>query len=108
MAELWSSELAEKFGTWNLAFSNFGKTIGRVQESRRSILTRSKLLGLGPLSTVAGDEVWLIHEGRVPYVLRPQGKGEYTLMGETYIHGCMRGELVNRLDASQFQRISIV
>jgi hypothetical protein len=30
--------------------------------------------------------------GGVPYVLRPNDGGAYKLVGETYVHGFMKGE----------------
>jgi hypothetical protein len=63
-----------------------------------------------PLSSCPGDEIWLLFNGRVAYVLRPSKNvlsevevgeemnggmrtGYYRYLGEGYAHGLMRGEV---------------
>ena len=43
----------------------------------------------------SGDQVWILENGNVPFVLRPTGKrGEtFILVGECYLHGVMDGQL---------------
>ena len=62
---------------------------------------RMMLLGTGARSLRAGDEVWILGGGKVPYVLRPVKKkadGEsvvetkHRLIGEAYVHGLMHGD----------------
>ncbi|KAF1842436.1 uncharacterized protein K460DRAFT_359047 [Cucurbitaria berberidis CBS 394.84] len=55
-------------------------------------------LGLGPQSIQENDEVWLVKEARVLFTVRPMGSGEYRLIGETYVYGCMDGELVEQAE----------
>ena len=61
------------------------------------------LMGLGSSGTQAGDQVYLLKGGRVPFVLRPVepesgvgGDGEatakYRFIGECYVHGIMDGQ----------------
>ncbi|KAK8065107.1 hypothetical protein PG997_011854 [Apiospora hydei] len=40
----------------------------------------------------AGDRIVLAEGGRVPLVVRPDGDGYYTFVGEAYVHGIMDGE----------------
>jgi hypothetical protein len=44
--------------------------------------------------THTGDLVVVLFGGRVPFVLRQQGK-RYTLIGECYIHDVMDGEAID-------------
>ncbi|KAK3626292.1 hypothetical protein LTR56_019869 [Elasticomyces elasticus] len=55
--------------------------------------------GLGPTFMWPGDCVAVLFGGKAPFVLRPTGKlGEYTLVGQCYVHGIMDGEMIKLLD----------
>jgi len=61
---------------------------------RRLYRTSDGFLGLGPVSAEVGDQIWMLRTGRVPFVLRGAGEpGQFRLVGETYLHGFMDGEL---------------
>lgn len=60
--------------------------------SRRFFRTGDQRLGVGMQTMRAGDQVWLLSGGRVPYVLRPLENGHYEFQGEAYVHGIMMGE----------------
>ncbi|KAJ9605671.1 hypothetical protein H2200_009520 [Cladophialophora chaetospira] len=59
------------------------------------------LLGTGAKALRAGDEVWILGGGKVPYILQPvkdrtgsettPGK-THRLLGEAYVHGLMHGD----------------
>ena len=51
-------------------------------------------LGLGPVYAEPGDEVWVVSGAHVPNLLRPPAAETYTLVGECYVHGLMRGEVL--------------
>lgn len=55
--------------------------------------TTANDIGLGPLLCQPGDQVWVLENGRVPFVLRPK-LDSFELMGECYLHGVMDGELL--------------
>jgi hypothetical protein len=57
-------------------------------------LTSQGFLGVGPKFTKVGDEVWILYEGHTPFTLRPYGREDlhYSLVGDCYMHGVMRGE----------------
>lgn len=59
---------------------------------RMLFATTTGLIGLGPLSLQNGDHVYLLSGGKTAFTLRPHN-GNYWVMGETYVHGVMRGEL---------------
>ncbi|KAF9771064.1 hypothetical protein IL306_011319 [Fusarium sp. DS 682] len=61
--------------------------------TRRSFLTSTGFVGVGPVDMQAGDEVCVLLGGKIPYLLRPQGDETYSLIGEVYVHGIMHGEL---------------
>jgi hypothetical protein len=51
-------------------------------------------LGCGPISTLPGDEVCVLENGRVPFILSPtQTSGSLSLVEECYVHGMMDGQL---------------
>jgi hypothetical protein len=62
-------------------------------KKRRLFRTLSNYLGTGPRSLRAGDEVWILHGGSVPLVLRRQRNGNYRLIGEAFVYGVMHGEV---------------
>lgn len=71
-----------------VSFQPFG-----IGPDRRLFATEAGYLGLGPVSIQQGDQIWLFKGGRVPFVLRPVENGCYKLIGETYVHGVMNGEV---------------
>lgn len=52
-----------------------------------------------------GDLIYVILGAELPFVLRPTGKGTYTLIGECYIHGLMAGEA---LSDDRYETVDIV
>ncbi|KAF2872859.1 heterokaryon incompatibility protein-domain-containing protein [Massariosphaeria phaeospora] len=76
----------------------FEARMQEVKAGRRLFRTETGLLGMGPKSTAAGDEVWVIPGAKVPFVLRPFDGGRapkrYSLVGEAYVHGYMNGEVL--------------
>lgn len=52
-------------------------------------------IGFGNSSMQVGDQVWMLCGGRTPFILGPALEEEtYTLIGETYLSGCMEGEMI--------------
>jgi hypothetical protein len=50
-------------------------------------------MAIGPESTKGGNEMWVLHGGLVPFVLKDVGKsGKWALVGDAYVHGIMDGE----------------
>lgn len=65
-------------------------------KKRRLFKTCCGYLGTGPRSLKPGDEIWILHRGGLPFVLRPQPTfGHYRLIGEAFVYGIMHGELLN-------------
>ncbi|KAL1642284.1 hypothetical protein SLS61_009774 [Didymella pomorum] len=62
-------------------------------KKRRLFKTQNGYLGTGPRSLKTGDEIWVLHRGGLPFVLRRQQKfGHYRLIGEAFVYGVMHGE----------------
>ncbi|KAN0112450.1 hypothetical protein V8E51_005401 [Hyaloscypha variabilis] len=76
---------------------------------RRLFTTHQKWLGLGPETLEQDDEVWLLKNTNVPFILRSHGDSQYTLVGEAYVHGIMHGELIDAPRGTEgFREIQIV
>jgi hypothetical protein len=64
--------------------------------------TVSGWIGLGPAEQV-GDSVYT-HSGRTPYILRKDKEsGIYSLLGESYVHGFMYGEVPEMRDQGKVE-----
>lgn len=82
-------------------------SIIRVVNNRRLIVTNQSRLAVGPLETRIGDTIAAFAGGDVLYVIRETGgtatttptalaaesRPTWTLVGETYVHGLMDGEI---------------
>jgi hypothetical protein len=90
-------------------FSRFWLPAQQFNAGRKLFTTSQKWLGLGPECLEQGDEVWLLKHAAVPFILRPHGESQYTIVGEAYVHGIMHGELVDAPGGTEgFQEIQIV
>jgi hypothetical protein len=49
----------------------------------------------GPEGLCVGDIVCVLLGGDVPFISRPKPQGHYTLIGECYVSGIMRGEALD-------------
>ncbi|KAE9380782.1 hypothetical protein N431DRAFT_477654 [Stipitochalara longipes BDJ] len=71
--------------------------------------TSKGYLGYGRSSMQAGDEIWMLCGGRSPFVLRPAFEGgKYILIGETYLHGCMEGEMITEELKARIGPVSLI
>jgi hypothetical protein len=62
---------------------------------RKLFFTRNGYFGLGPEAMEEGDLCCILFGARVPFILRRVGH-QYLLVGESYIHGVMRGEVIEQ------------
>ena len=63
---------------------------------RRQFFTENGYMGIGPAAIKEGDLVCVLLGGCVPYILRPTDtENMYKLVGESYVHGIMNGEVIN-------------
>jgi hypothetical protein len=65
---------------------------------RRFFITESGRYGLGPPDTQEGDVVAVVFGLSVPLVLRRAENGHYRVVGESYVHGIMKGEMIEQYE----------
>lgn len=53
-------------------------------------------VGLAPSGAEVGDVVCVIRGAQAPFVLRPDGRGRYRVVGEAYVDGIMFGESLEK------------
>ena len=70
--------------------------------SRRLARSSKGYLALVPPQSCVGDSIVLLRGGRLPYVCRPQN-AEWELIGDSYVHGMMYGELWEEAKCSNFR-----
>jgi hypothetical protein len=64
---------------------------------RNFVISRKGYFGLAPRKTLPGDKICVILGCSVPVVLRKVDKG-YRLIGDIYVHGIMKGEVMSELE----------
>jgi hypothetical protein len=69
--------------------SDFFSQYNEYNTGRRVFRTARGWLGNGHQSAQPGDEVWLIPQCTVPFILRPMPDGKYNMVGVCYVHGMM-------------------
>ncbi|KAF1809644.1 HET-domain-containing protein [Eremomyces bilateralis CBS 781.70] len=63
---------------------------------RRMFYTKKGFMSLGPAICEVGDRVCLFLGGQLLYIIRPNGDGTHSFVGEAYVHGLMDGEAMDR------------
>jgi SpoVK/Ycf46/Vps4 family AAA+-type ATPase len=63
---------------------------------RTFFVTRQGYMGVGPNCLGKGDIVCVFLGGKVPFVLHRE-HSEYLLLGESYVHGIMEGEIIEEV-----------
>lgn len=91
----------------------FKDQVRRVMLYRCLLLTGEGWIGVCSEMCKAGDEVWLLEGGAVPYVLRRMDRVEaggerFRFFGECYVHGAMNGELIGQDIEGRLQEVVIV
>ena len=85
----------KKISDIELSRSAYVHFADRVSTARRVFRTQLGVLGQGSPSFAEDDEIWMLHGGDVPFILRPcHGGGDdiFRLIGDCYLHGYMYGE----------------
>ncbi|KAJ8112539.1 hypothetical protein ONZ43_g5374 [Nemania bipapillata] len=65
---------------------------------KKLVITTTGLLGFGPHHSEVGDQVWIFHGGKMPFVLRPTTAGlvnDFLYIGPSYVDGIIYGEAVS-------------
>jgi hypothetical protein len=63
------------------------------QRHRRAFTSTNGLVGLVPEGSEKGDTVCIVAGPNMPFIFRDYGS-MYKLVGETYVHSIMDGELI--------------
>jgi hypothetical protein len=69
---------------------------------RHFVMTEKGFIGQAREATRVGDVVAILYGAKVPFILRPDGRGNYLLVGEAYLHGFMLGEAYGRWKAGEW------
>ena len=83
---------------------SWGLTGRSYLDTQVPFVTETGYIGIGHKDIVEGDEVHFIQGSETPFILRKIDSG-YKLVGETYVHGIMDGELVD--DNTEFEWVQI-
>ena len=70
---------------------------------RKFFRTAKGYYGLGPSITREGDLLCVLLGGATPFILRPSGD-HYNLVGESYVHGLMDGEVIEAMERGELKR----
>jgi len=81
----------------------WGTGMGTCMSMQKLAVTKEGYMAILPTMAKVGDTVLIICGRRYPLVLRRKGGGAYErvggtcyeLMGESYVHGIMDGEMMN-------------
>src|SRR5262249_55502882 len=63
---------------------------------RRFFVTKGGYFGLAPKEAERGDEITILLGLDVPLICRRNGDSTYKVIGESYVHGLMEGELIKK------------
>jgi hypothetical protein len=66
------------------------------------LMTEDKQMALGTRIARPGDILCVFFGHHMPYLLRPT-KQRYRFLGPCYVHGCMHGESIDRLNRGDFE-----
>ncbi|KAI9786881.1 MAG: hypothetical protein M1839_005112 [Geoglossum umbratile] len=75
--------------------------------SMKRCLTRKAYIGQVPPMAQIGDMVCFIVGAPVPFLLRPRGGDEFSLLGQCYLHGFMKEEVLS-MPEYQAQEITLI
>ncbi|KAJ3942568.1 hypothetical protein N0V92_013800 [Colletotrichum tropicale] len=65
---------------------------------RRFFITEKGYMGLAPVGAQTGDIIVVLFGSHVPFILRGREAGDYEVVGETYVSGIMKGEVLKDLN----------
>ncbi|KAF2497497.1 HET-domain-containing protein [Lophium mytilinum] len=78
--------------------------------NRSFFCTQTGYYGIGHMTLEKGDLCCVFPGAPIPYILRPaaQSPGNYKLVAGCYIHGLMKGEVMEKLKSGEFQEEDII
>lgn len=102
-----SEDLRKHLETYTGDADVFASDIAVAAANRTFFCTERGHLGLGPRIIREHDQCWIPQGSKAPCILRPIDGEKYKIIGEAYIHGLMRGEVVEVLSEDDFEDIVI-
>ncbi|KAI1392149.1 HET-domain-containing protein [Hypoxylon trugodes] len=84
--------------------SSFNERFRADAMNRRFYATKKGYIGLGPSDAKTGDHVVVLLGSALPVILREEGD-HHVLVGETYTHGIMRGEIASDLSDGSLRTV---
>jgi hypothetical protein len=78
------------------------------KHSRRFAITESGRFGIVPLLAEPNDVCCICPGMKVPLILRPREDRRYGMVGDSYVHGVMTGEIVEQLDRCEVKLEDVV
>jgi hypothetical protein len=79
-------------------------TLMRPAFNSRFAITEMGYFALVPSATKIGDQVGLFKGGKVPLIFRQEGS-QWSLVGESYVHGIMDGEAFDEVKCKELELI---
>lgn len=90
---------SDDFGRIMSSAAVFGKEYSEHMSGERHLLVTQKgFLGCSSLSVRPDDEVWILPGANIPFILRKQINGYFSVINAAYIHGVMSGEAIEAGD----------
>ncbi|KAH7383465.1 heterokaryon incompatibility protein-domain-containing protein [Cadophora sp. MPI-SDFR-AT-0126] len=74
---------------------------------RHFAVTEAGYVGLVPTCSQTGDEIFLLGGVSTPFVLRQKSERKFALVGDSYIHGVMEGEIAEGLQTDDWTPVFI-
>jgi hypothetical protein len=75
--------------------------------TRSFCITQNKYIAMIPGDCKPGDVICVVAGSMVPFIFRRRTDGMLTLLGESYVHGIMRGELATKRDALNWEMMNV-
>src|SRR5262249_50309866 len=88
--------------TPDVSIQSFWCFFVRAWRCRTFIVTDEGYMGFARPGTRMGDEVCILHGCKVPLIIRSVDN-EYALVGDAYLSGMMKGEMVEKQEEGVFQ-----
>ena len=93
---IWLDYFSQKPTSTKTAYP-LAHAIDVMSVGKRFCVTQEGFVGLVPWRAEPGDIICVFMGSTVPFAIRRRANGNYTLIGECYIHGLMDGEALDVL-----------
>lgn len=89
--------------------NQFEQSLFNACNGRKFFSTSRGRIGLGPADIKEGDDICIFFGAKPVFVLRSQDHGiKSKLVGDAYVHGLMKGELINDLKRQPAEAFSLI